>query len=292
MRPHEASGRSRKALGFGRDALGFGRDALGFGREALGFGREALGRGREALGRGRDALGFGQETLGRGRQALGRRGPERARVRILGVPEAAAPPDGSVTTVQAAEVTLPRSELDRIWNKEHLERLAATYWRFLTRISFGALRILYTDEAREIVLLRRPLVLLRFRAPEYETATDGGTVTWRIDGGILVQPLGRGRGHLRLSVRRSAEEGGDDGDGLATGTVTSEVVGFHPLMAGSGRFARIGRGLYRITQLRVHVLLTHAFLRSLAKLDLAPSQVGALAAPTEGGAGVSPLARR
>ena len=48
-----------------------------------------------------------------------------------------AAPDGSVTSKQVADVTLPRSELERIWNTEYLERLAATYWHFLTTISPG-----------------------------------------------------------------------------------------------------------------------------------------------------------
>ena len=107
---------------------------------------------------------------------------------------------------------------------------------------------------------------------------DSGTVTWRIDRGVLVQPAGRGKGYLRISVRRPRHIGPDDGPGLTTGTVTSEVANFYPLVAGWGWFSRIGRHLYRITQLRIHVIVTHAFLRSLANLDLAKSAVGALAA--------------
>ena len=192
------------------------------------------------------------------------------------MPESAGSPDGSVTTAQAAEVTLPRTELDRIWNAEYLERLAATYWRFLTRVSLGLLRVLYSDDAREIALIGRPFVLLRFYAPEYEMAEDRGTVTWRIRDGVLVQPAGRGKGYLRISVRRaSADNGSDD----ITSTVTSEVANFYPLVAGWGWFRRIGRHLYRITQLRIHVILTHAFLRSLARLDLVPSRVGTFAPP-------------
>jgi hypothetical protein len=34
--------------------------------------------------------------------------------------------------------------------------------------------------------------------------------------------------------------------------------------------------VYEQTQLRVHVLVTHAFLRSLANLELEPSVIGAL----------------
>ncbi|MDQ4048698.1 MAG: hypothetical protein M3131_04850 [Actinomycetota bacterium] len=210
------------------------------------------------------------------RRLIGRRREARARVRIIDVPESTAPPDGSVTTRQAAEVTLPRSELERIWNAEYLERLAATYWRFLTRVSLGLLRVLYSPEAREIALIGRPLILLRFFAPEYAMAEGGGTVTWRIRDGALVQPSGRGKGYLRISVERASTGNGSD---QITATVTSEVANFFPLLAGWGWFGRIGRHLYRITQLRIHVILTHAFLRSLARLDLVPSRVGTFARP-------------
>jgi hypothetical protein len=172
-----------------------------------------------------------------------------------------------------AEVSLPREELDRVWSAEHLERLARTYWRFLTRISLGALRVLYTDASREVVLLCRPFVLLRFKAPEYEIEADGGTVTWPIERGVLVAPNGRGRGYLRLTVRRLPTPSGAR---EATAVVSSEVVNFYPLIAGWGWFSRIGQFLYNQTQLRIHVIVTHAFLRSLANLDLEPSRVGSL----------------
>ncbi len=194
------------------------------------------------------------------------------------MPESTAPPDGSVTTRQAAEVTLPRSELDRIWNAEYLERLAATYWRFLTRVSLGLLRVLYSPDAREIALIGRPLVLLRFDPPEYDMASDRGTVTWRIREGVLVHPAGRGKGYLRISVKRPATAPrSHNGSDEVTGTVTCEVANFYPLVAGRGWFARIGRHLYRVTQLRLHVIVTHAFLRSLARLDLVESKVGRFA---------------
>src|SRR3954454_4402890 len=126
----------------------------------------------------------------------------RARVQIEGKPQNSSAPDGSVTTKQVAEVTLPRPELDRIWNPEYLERLARTYWRFLTRVSLGVLRVLYKPDSRDIVVLFRPLVLLRFHAPEYDTSADRGSVTWRIDKGLLVAPMGRGKGLLRITVER------------------------------------------------------------------------------------------
>ncbi len=95
-------------------------------------------------------------------------------MKIVEVPQSGYAPDGSIgSSKQAAEVTLPREELDRIWTPEYLERLARTYWRFLTRVSLGLLRVLYTEDAREVVLLTRPFVLLRFHKPEYETEPDG-----------------------------------------------------------------------------------------------------------------------
>ena len=209
------------------------------------------------------------------RRLLRNRRRARARVDILDVPESEAPPDGSVYTRQSAEVTLPRAELERIWNPEHLERLARTYWRFLTRFSLGLLRVLYTAVSREVVLLGRPFVLLRFHAPEYEATPDCGSVTWRIDRGVLVASPGRGKGYLRITVRRPPSEETKDADDV-TVAVDSEVSNFYPAIAGRGWFSRIGRRLYRETQLRMHVLVTHAFLRSLARVELAPSVVGAL----------------
>jgi len=207
------------------------------------------------------------------RRLLARRERDLARVRICR-PEARHDPDGSVTSRETAQVMLPRNELARIWTPEYLERLARTYWRFLTRVSLGILRVLYTQTSREIVVITRPFVLLRFPPPEYDVHAGGGTVTWPIEDGLLVATRGRDRGYLRLGVEL---EPGDSPD--ATVTVTSEVANFYPRIAGSGWFARIGRVVYRFTQLRLHVIVTHAFLRSLARLDLEPSIVGALAPP-------------
>jgi hypothetical protein len=198
----------------------------------------------------------------------------RARVKICKVPQPAPAADGSVTSRQEAEVTLPRSEAERIWNPEYLERLARTYWRFLGRISLGTLRVLYGPDSREVVFLTRPFVLLRFRKPEYEFDSEGGTVTWPIERGLLVAPAGRGKGYLRLTVRRRSGEEPDAEE--FTGRVSSEVANFYPTLAGRGWFAKIGSWIYRFTQLRLHVIVTHAFLRSLARLELEPSVVGAL----------------
>jgi len=212
------------------------------------------------------------------RRLLARRREARARVHIVDAPASETAPGGAVTSRQVADVTVPRAELDRIWNPEYLERLARMYWVFLTRISLGLLRVLYTPSSRAVVLIARPLKLLTFRAPQYEIEATRGVVTWPIDRGLLVARNGRGKGCLRISVERPAEETGPE----IIVRVTSEVVDFHPLLAGNWLpepLARIGRVLYGITQLRVHVIVTNAFLRSLARLELPPSVVGALRPP-------------
>ena len=58
--------------------------------------------------------------------------------------------------------------------------------------------------------------------------------------------------------------------------MTSEVGNFYPMIGGWGWFAKIGQFIYRITQLAIHAVVTDAFFRSLARLDLAPSVVGAM----------------
>jgi hypothetical protein len=213
------------------------------------------------------------------RRALARRREAIARVRIVDVPQSERAPDGSVSSKQTAEVTLPRRELERLWTPEYLERLARTYWRFLNRVSLGLLRVLYTEDSREVVLLTRPFVLLRFHRPEYDIGGGCGIVTWRIDRGLLVAPGGRGKGHLRISVCRPSDEPGESEE--VTVTVTPEVASFYPMIAGWGWFSGIGQAIYRETQLRMHVIVTHAFLRSLARLDLEPSVVGLLRPPEQ-----------
>ena len=197
---------------------------------------------------------------------------ERARVKLVRSPESQWEPGGPVTSKQEALVTLPRRELDRIWSPEYLERLARTYWRWLSKISLGLLRVVYTPTTRRIVFLIPPFTLLRFHAPEYETKPDCGVVTWRIDRGLLVAPGGRGEGFLRITVTRPDDTEGDE----VSARVSSEVANFYPALGGWGWFAKIGARMYRSTQLRIHVIVTNGFLRSLARLQLVPSKVGQL----------------
>jgi hypothetical protein len=176
---------------------------------------------------------------------------------------------GAMRSVQAADVRLPESELDKLWTPMHLERLARTYWRFITRVTLGLVRVLYSESERSVVLVGRPLKLLTFQAPEYEMEGGHGVVRWRIKRGLLVARSGRGgHGHLQIDVRRLP----DGTPGEAKVHIEVEVANFHPAIAFG-----LGRRVYNATQAKIHLFVTNGFLRSLARLDLAESKVGQLA---------------
>jgi hypothetical protein len=176
---------------------------------------------------------------------------------------------GAVRSVQSAELSLPARTLGEMWSPVYLERLARTYWRFLTRITLGLVRVRYTERERFLVLVARPLKLISFLAPEYELEPDHGVVRWRIERGLLVARSGHGvGGHLQIDVRRLHEQE-PTSPAVARVRVEVEVANFHPAIA-SG----IGRWVYNQTQSRIHVIVTYGFLRSLARMNLARSRVG------------------
>lgn len=190
---------------------------------------------------------------------------------------------GAVRSVQAADLTLPAVALAELWTPVHLERLARTYWRFLSRVSLGLIRVKYDEDERAVVLLARPFVLLRFRAPQYEMDATRGVVRWRIASGVLVSRAAHGGdGHLQIEVEQ--REGPDEA--TARVRVEVEVANFYPALA-SG----VARWFYSATQSRIHVIVTHGFLRSLARLDLAESVAGRYAAPADIDAVPDPPAR-
>ena len=53
---------------------------------------------------------------------------------------------GALRSVQAAEVSLPETALRELWSPMYLERLARTYWRFLTRVTLGLVRVRYSQD--------------------------------------------------------------------------------------------------------------------------------------------------
>jgi hypothetical protein len=177
---------------------------------------------------------------------------------------------GAVRSVQTAVVELPAGALAAIWSPEYLERLARTYWRFLSRVTLGVIQVRYSEHERSVVLLFGALKLLTFQAPEYEMDSEHGLVRWRIARGVLVAKRGRdGRGYLEIEVRRDRSQIAREDDTPERLHVTVEVANFYPSIA-----SRLSRRVYDATQARIHVIVTKRFLYSLARLDLAESRVG------------------
>ena len=191
--------------------------------------------------------------------------------------------DGAVRSVQLAEFTLAREDWRRLWNAANLENLARTYWRFLSRMTLGLIRVVYGENERSVVFLFKPFTLLRFDAPEYVLDRDHGSVRWRIRDGLLVARAGRGCGYLALAVTHLATENDGERERLL---IEVEVANFYPAIA-----AGFSVPVYEVTQSAIHVLVTHAFLRSLARLNLAKSKVGRFATADVRAAGRAAVAR-
>jgi hypothetical protein len=185
------------------------------------------------------------------------------------------PETGAVRSIQSANLRTTSERLDAIWSAYDLERLARTYWRFLSRATAFAISVKYSPRGRRVVAFG-VVPLLTFQAPEYEMDEQHGIVRWRIERGILVSRAhAGGDGYLEIVIRRQPSQS----DGSVIAQIKVEVANFYPAL-----MSRIGRRFYMATQSRIHVLVTHAFLRSLARLDLAESRVGRFAAPRHNGA--------
>jgi hypothetical protein len=184
---------------------------------------------------------------------------------------------GAVRSVQRGELLLATTALEELWSPQGLERLARTYWRFLGRVTLGLVHVHYGNEERAVVLIVPMVRLLTFRAPEYELSAQRGLVRWRIKRGLLVARsagYAEGDGYLQIEVQRCPVA-----EGRERLIVTVAVANFYPAIA-----LRISRTLYNATQSRIHVIVTRAFLRSLARLSrgsgrvrLAVSRVGRFA---------------
>src|ERR1700742_4081130 len=132
---------------------------------------------------------------------------------------------GAVRSIQAANVDMPLDQLDALWTPSSLERLARTYWKYLSRVTLGLIRVTYTETERAVVLITPPFVLLRFHAPDYQLSHDRGIVQWRIQNGLLVSR--RNEGYLEIDVRRIES----DRRGYGRGHVEVEVSNFYPAIA-------------------------------------------------------------
>lgn len=181
------------------------------------------------------------------------------------------PETGAVRSIQGADIWFPEAEVEKIWDPEHLERLARTYWQFLTLVTLGLCRVYYTEGERYVCLVIRQLPLLTFQKPEYRMDADRGIVRWRIEKGLLVsRRYTGGDGYLEIDVQRCPPEVGRPGEQKLHAEV--EITNFYPRLA-SG----ISQWFYANTQSRIHVIVCHAFLRSLARLNLDRSKVGRFA---------------
>jgi hypothetical protein len=198
---------------------------------------------------------------------LHRRAEQRVANAVIADPEDHTTMDrgGAVRSIQAANVDMPADELDQMWSAQSLERLARTYWWYLSRVTLGLVRVHYRDDERAVVFITRPFVLLRFHPPDYDMHSDRGIVRWRIRDGLLV--ANKDDGYLEIDVRRCQS----DHTGYGRVHVEVEVANFYPALA------RPFKWFYVNTQSRVHVIVTHGFLKRLARLQLEESAVGQFA---------------
>ena len=171
------------------------------------------------------------------------------------------PRTGAVESVEGAEIDV-RDPVSRLLSRGFLEQAATAYWRLITRFTLGLIRVSSDGGDQCVVLVSRPLVLLRFHSPEYDVEEGHGAVTWRIKRGILVSRSGRDRGFLRLSLESRGQRGAN---GHSQVRVRMEVHNFYPWLRGSGPFARVGVWIYAQTQQRIHRAVTRRFLQRLAQ---------------------------
>ena len=95
---------------------------------------------------------------------------------------------------------------------------------------------------------------------------------WRIEDGVLVAR----RGAAATATSRSTSAACPaTSPGEARLHVEVEVANFYPAIAST-----FSPRVYTITQSRIHVIVTHGFLRSLARARPRPSRVGRFAATT------------
>jgi hypothetical protein len=158
--------------------------------------------------------------------------------------------------MQAAELTLPPALLSSLVTPEALERVATAYWGHLTGCFLGLVRGRPAPGGPVVVLLGRRCVLLRFGAAHLRVDDAGGSVGWPITGGLLAA-RGAPPGDARFEI--AIDRGAPPMGGAAHATVRVTVSGYRPALAEwlSPRF-------YMATQARVHVAVTHGYLRSLA----------------------------
>ena len=130
------------------------------------------------------------------------------------------------------------------------------------RISLGLLKSATAPTGRTVVLLAPARAAAPLPAPEYDAGPGFGRVTWPIERGVLVARQGAAAATCASTCAGSSPSWA----GRARVRIRAEVANFYPFLAARRRFARIGSCFYAQTQLRIHVLVTRGFLRSLDRL--------------------------
>lgn len=187
---------------------------------------------------------------------LGSRSRPLARVTLVDPPGGTTLDErGAARSVQAADLELSGEALEAIWSAALPERLETAYWRHIERLFAGLLRVRRGPCGAAILPLGlRPLALMRFGAPERATSPTSVSVCRPIAGGLLVARSG---GSLEITAQRGEVA---HADVLRTRVA---VEGFHPAVARLG-----SRRIYLATQARVHVWVTHGYLRGLERLEV------------------------
>ena len=141
-----------------------------------------------------------------------------------------------------------------LWHPQYLERLARTYWKYLSRVTLGLIRVvLHRARAR-----RRPDSAARSCccASARRNTTSRAiaeSCSWRIQDGLLVSR--RNEGCLEIDVRRMES----DRQGYGRVHVEVEVSNFYPAIA------HLGRALGLRPDAVAHPRARHARLPALAR---------------------------
>jgi hypothetical protein len=180
------------------------------------------------------------------------------------------PRTGPAASVHEANLWVPAEAVPGLLTADFLERLASAYRRYLSYVSARLLRIRFERGSESLVLLLPRPALLRLRTPVYVEGPDWAEVRWGIERGLLVSPVGRDRGSLRIRLVRPAPATAAEGESVPL-LARMEVEGYHPRIRGDGGFASARTWLYAQTQARIHTLVMRGFLRSLGQVELPPS---------------------
>lgn len=130
------------------------------------------------------------------------------------------------------------------------DRLLQSYLAHIRSFTLTLVRPVVTAEGVVFRLLHSTIPLLKFSPPLHEAIPRGTRTTLRIAGGVLVQPHQCARGELEFRIEQVA-------DGVK---LTLQLADYCPLLLGSTRPPLWRKWLYRLTQARIHQVVTVRFL--------------------------------